>query len=118
MNCTQRADRESDIERYFVRRVKSQGGRTLKFSSPSSAAVPDRILLLPGGRVLFIEFKAPGQKPRPLQQVVFRQFAGLGSPVTILDSREAVDRYLEEVIPDGVCASSVSGRRHKKAGDH
>lgn len=116
MNCSQHTDKEADIERYFVRCVKTRGGRTLKFSSPSSAGVPDRILLLPGGRVLFVEFKAPGQKPRPLQQVVFRQFAGLGSPVTILDSREAVDRYLEEVIPDGFCTPPLPGRSHQKAG--
>lgn len=117
MNCSQHADREVDIEQYFVRCVKKTGGRTLKFSSPSSAGVPDRILLLPGGKVRFVEFKAPGQKPRPLQQVVFRQFAGLGSSVTILDSREAVDRYLEEVIPRAFLATCLSGRGRKKAGD-
>lgn len=85
---------EKDIERYLVKRVKALGGLCLKWVSPGHAGVPDRIVLLPMGRVAFLEIKAPGKKPTALQLYVLGQLAGLGCEVGWVDSKEAVDAFL------------------------
>lgn len=59
--------REKTIEAKLVKNVRSMGGLALKFSSPGFDGVPDRLLLLPGGRIAFVELKAPGKMLRPLQ---------------------------------------------------
>ena len=58
---------ERDIEARFRKAVKDAGGLALKFISPGYAGVPDRIVLMPGGMMCFVELKAPGEKMRPLQ---------------------------------------------------
>lgn len=57
--------REKTIERKFVAAVKAAGGLALKFTSPGFDGMPDRSVLLPGGKMAFVEVKAPGEKPRP-----------------------------------------------------
>ena len=55
--------KESKIERYFIKECKKKGWLPLKFVSPSMSGLPDRMVLLPGGRVSFVELKAEGEKP-------------------------------------------------------
>ena len=59
---------ERAIEQHFVAETKKRGGLALKFVSPGMDGVPDRIVLMPGGKMAFVELKAPGKAPRPLQQ--------------------------------------------------
>lgn len=89
--------READVERYFVRKVREAGGLPLKFAPPGWAGAPDRIVLLPGGRVVFVELKAPGKKMRPLQVKRAETLEGLGFQVYCLDSKEAVTAFVSEV---------------------
>ncbi len=84
---------ERDIERRFTNLGKRRGIPTPKFSSPGNSGVPDRIVLFPDGTVEFVELKAPGKKPRPLQEIVFRQFAAHGHEVKIIDSLEKAEAY-------------------------
>ena len=93
---------EKDIERYFKAQLEKRGAIVWKFVSPGQAGVPDRIVLLPGGRVVFAEMKAPGKRPRPLQRAVFERMRRAGHPVYVIDSREAVKAFMEEVMPDEV----------------
>ena len=86
---------ESQIERYFCREIKKLGGRTLKLTPPGMAGMPDRLVLLPGGRVVFVELKAPGEKPRPLQRKRARELWGLGFGVVFIDSYQGVDTFIE-----------------------
>ena len=60
--------RESKIEGYLRTEIKKLGGVALKFTSPGRRGVPDRIVIMPGGRVYFVELKAPKGKLRPAQQ--------------------------------------------------
>jgi hypothetical protein len=101
--------KERDVERYFKAQLEKRGALVFKFVSPGQAGVPDRVVLLPGGRVVFAEMKAPGEKPRPLQRAVFARMARAGHPVYIIDSREAVKKFMEEVTPDAIQSASVSG---------
>ena len=87
--------KESDIEKYTRRRVAEAGGRMLKFVSPGLRGVPDDIVVWPGGEVHFLEFKRPGEKPKPEQENLFRELAGLGANVTVVDSIQSSDTYVQ-----------------------
>ena len=86
-----------DIERRLVMETLRRGGVALKFVSPGCAGVPDRIVMMPGGKMGFAELKAPGETERPLQEWVQDQIRRLGFTVySTVDGPEAVDRVLED----------------------
>ncbi|WMT12556.1 VRR-NUC domain-containing protein [Serratia fonticola] len=80
--------RESTIENNLVKKVKAAGGTAYKFTSPGRKAVPDRLVLLPGGRVVFVECKAPGELPRADQVREHNRLRALGFKVVVLDSKD------------------------------
>ncbi len=88
--------KEKSLERMLVRAVKQSGGVALKFVSPGTAGVPDRLVLLPGGRIRFVEMKAPGEKPTALQRLRHAQLRDLGFRVAVADSAESVRAFAEE----------------------
>lgn len=87
--------KEKSIEQELVRAVRSTGGSCPKLVSPGTAGMPDRLVLMPGGRMAFAETKAPGKKPRPLQRRRHRQLEGLGFRVFVVDSPEKVREVME-----------------------
>ena len=103
---------EREVEHFFKKQLEKRGAIVWKFVSPGQAGVPDRVVLLPGGRVVFAEMKAPGRKPRPLQMAVFSRMAGAGHRVFVIDSKEAVQEFIKEVMPDEVHSTSVPARGH------
>ena len=82
---------ESNIEDFFVKECKKLGWLPLKFVSPSMTGLPDRIVLVPGGVVFFVELKAPGKKPRKRQTVVHNMLRRLGFAVFIADTKSAAE---------------------------
>ena len=88
---------EKQIERKLVRMTSQMGGMALKFVSPGCDGVPDRLVLLPGGKVGFVEVKAPGKKPRPLQVRRIGQIRGLGFPVFVVDGKEQITEVLQKI---------------------
>lgn len=82
--------REQMIEKKFTDAVKKMGGLAPKFVSPGLDGVPDRLVLLPMGRMAFVEFKAPGKKMRPLQIRRKKQLESLGFSVYCVDSVEQI----------------------------
>ncbi len=80
--------RESTVENNLVKKVKAAGGIAYKFTSPGRKAVPDRLVLLPGGRVVFVECKAPGELPRADQVREHNRLRALGFKVVVLDSKD------------------------------
>ena len=93
--------REKIIEEKFTKAVKQKGGVCWKFTSPGTAGVPDRIVLMPKGHIAFVEVKAPNQKPRPLQLSRHRLLRRLGFQVYVLDALEDIDKIILEVKNDG-----------------
>ncbi|MCR4691290.1 MAG: VRR-NUC domain-containing protein [Lachnospiraceae bacterium] len=89
--------REKEIERQFARSVKKRGGIALKFVSPGFDGMPDRLVLFPEGRVGFVEVKAPGKKPRPLQISRHRLLRKMGFQVYVLDAREQIEVIIDEI---------------------
>ena len=89
--------REKIIEQKLVTAVKKHGGICPKFVSPGFDGMPDRLVLLPHGRFAFVEVKAPGEKPRPLQLARHRLLERLGFKVYILDSEEQIGGIIDAV---------------------
>jgi hypothetical protein len=88
---------EKELERKLAVAVKRAGGLALKFVSPGYAGVPDRLVLLPGGVAIFVEVKAPGMKPRPLQMRRHRVLRRPGFKVYMLDDVSQIGAVLEGV---------------------
>ena len=86
--------REKSIEADLKKAVKSMGGICAKWVSPGIDGVPDRIILFPGGRIGFVELKAPGKKMRPLQKKRKRQLESLGFLVFCIDRKEQIEEVL------------------------
>lgn len=89
--------REREIEKKLVEESAARGGWALKLVSPGAAGVPDRLVLLPGGRFRFAEIKAPGERPRALQRVVFRRMGEMGFPVSVIDRPDKIQAFLDEL---------------------
>lgn len=86
---------EKEIENYLVRKIKNKKGVAYKFTSPGNSGVPDRLCLLPNGKIFFVELKSTGKKPGALQVNQIRKITNLGQRVYVLDSKEKVDEVLE-----------------------
>jgi hypothetical protein len=80
---------EGDVERALVKRVEKElGGICEKFTSPGRRSVPDRIVSLPGGRIIFVELKAPGKTPSRLQLRDHERRRAMGFDVRVIDNLE------------------------------
>ena len=89
--------REKIVEEHLVKAVRLMGGRALKLVSPGFDGVPDRLLLLPNGRMAFAELKAPGKQLRPLQKRRKRQLETLGFRVYVIDNTDQIGGVLSEL---------------------
>lgn len=89
--------REKEIEAALRKAAKKRNGMAFKFVSPGLSGVPDRLVLLPMGRIGFIELKAPGKKMRKLQEKRKSQLEALGFLVFCLDSKEEVEVVLDAI---------------------
>ena len=89
--------REKTIEQKFVAAVKAVGGLALKFTSPGFDGVPDRLALLPGGKMVFVVVKVAGEKPRPLQLARHRLLRRLGFRVYVLDDESQIGGIVDEI---------------------
>lgn len=89
--------REKTIEQKFREAVKAVGGVAVKFTSPGWDGMPDRLALLPGGRMAFVEVKTPGKKPRPLQAARHRMLRRLGFKVYVLDNEGQIGGIIDEI---------------------
>ena len=89
--------REKQIEQRLVQAVKDMGGIAPKWVSPGMDGMPDRIILLPGGRIAFVEMKAPGGKLRPLQAARIERLRALGFRVYVIDDIDQIGGVLDEI---------------------
>lgn len=89
--------REKTVEQKLVMAVKKMGGVCPKWVSPGFDGMPDRIVLLPGAKIGFVEVKAPGKKPGPLQASRHGLLRRLGFRVYVLDEPEQIGGILDEI---------------------
>ena len=88
---------EHMIEQHLVDEVKRQGGWAPKFVAPGTNGMPDRIVLMPGGHIGFVELKAPGEKPRPLQLYRHQQLRDLGFQVFVMDDFDQAQMIIDAI---------------------
>lgn len=90
--------REKTVESKFTSAVKAKGGLAVKFTSPGFNGMPDRLVMFPGGRIAFVEVKAPGETPRPLQRSRLKLLRRLGFKAFVLENTSDIPKIIEEVM--------------------
>lgn len=91
---------EKEIEKQLVSALKSVGCHALKFIPLHLVGMPDRLILIPGGRVAWVELKSPGKTPRPIQVYRIDKLTQMGFKVFVVDGEEGINKvltYVEEV---------------------
>ena len=89
--------KESEIESRLRDGVKNLGGRAYKFVSPGNDGVPDRLVVMPGRRPIFVELKTECGRLSPLQKVQIDRLYKLGQDVRILYGMDAVERFMQQI---------------------
>jgi hypothetical protein len=84
---------ESHLETWFRVSVRRAGGHTFKLA-PTEAGVPDRLVVLPGGRLYLVELKREGGSVSPIQSVWHHKIRRLGGRVIVLAGRSEAARWL------------------------
>lgn len=105
---------ERDIEKKLVKSVRLLGGRAYKWVSPGNSGVPDRIVILPGGRVIFVELKTDTGSLTPLQKRQIEVLESVGADVMVVKGEDGLHGFID------YCNCIISGdifQDHKKGGD-
>jgi hypothetical protein len=89
--------RERDVERALVDRVTTSGGLCIKLTASGVRGWPDRMVLMPGGRIWFVELKAPGETARGQQVLRHLEITALGFPVVVLDTVNKVKGFVDAI---------------------
>lgn len=84
---------ERDVERALVRRVEALGGTCEKFTSPGRRSVPDRLITMPDGTIIFVELKAPSKKPTDLQKRDHARRRAMGCDVRVIDNKDDANAF-------------------------
>ena len=112
--------RESVIERGFVTAVKKAGGAAYKLTSQTANGLPDRLVLFPGAKAMFVELKAPGKMLRPLQVKRRHQLNALGFPVVCIDRPDQIEPCIQAFTswqPGQVFEDGIAGDNTVRSGD-
>lgn len=97
-NITHHAEvSEKSIERYLVEQAKQNGLLCLKYSNPNMVGYPDRLLVLPGGNVIWVELKSKGRKPTKIQQMRIAELSGMGHTVRVIDNKADIDELIKTI---------------------
>lgn len=88
---------EKVIERYLVERAKSVGLPCLKYANANMTGYPDRLLVLRGGKIVWVELKSRGRKPSKLQQRRHAELEAIGHTVLVIDSKGGVDELINRI---------------------
>ena len=88
---------EKILERKLGEKVEAAGGWSLKLWPVSVAGLPDRMVLLPGGRIRFVEMKSEGKKPTAIQLMIHARFYKLGFQVTIISNEQQLNAFIHAI---------------------
>lgn len=87
-------DSEKAIERLLVKLINQKGGLCIKLLTNQFIGLPDRLCLLPGGLLAFVELKTTGQKPKPIQIYVHNRLRSLGFRVEVIDTLQGIEDFV------------------------
>lgn len=88
---------EKVTERKLNTEVKARGGWSLKLVPTFVSGLPDRMVLMPGGKIIFVEVKSEGRKPTMRQELVHKQLRALGFAVHVIDKAKQIEEVLDEI---------------------
>ena len=88
---------EKEIEKKLVEGIRRLGGRAYKWVSPGSNGVPDRIIVMPGGRILFVELKTSTGVVSKLQKRQIRMLSQMGCDVRVVFGMDGVQDLLDRL---------------------
>lgn len=91
-------DSEKDVERRLVELVKINNGMCIKLLCDQLTGLPDRMCLFPGHKIIFVELKTTGQKPRRIQVYVHNKLRALGFRVEVIDTIKGVEDFISNII--------------------
>ena len=91
--------RESQIEKRLEKMVRDRGGLCYKFTSPNNPGVPDRIVITPAGRIVFVELKTEIGKLQHIQEWQTERMKKCGADVRVIKGLDAAKAFVEEVMP-------------------
>ena len=100
--------RERDIEKWMREKIEQLGGVFMKWVSPGNDGVPDRIAVLPGGAVYFIELKRDGEVPTELQKWQIRRLKKLGCYAAVVTGMREARQFIKEVTDRAVQTAQLS----------
>ena len=89
--------KEKDIENYLRTQVKKLGGIAYKFISPGNVGVPDRIIIMPNGKIYFVELKTDKGKLTELQNRQINMIKSLGQEVVVVYGKSGADEFIERL---------------------
>ncbi|MBG9209441.1 VRR-NUC domain-containing protein [Mammaliicoccus sciuri] len=89
---------EKSIENHLKTNIERLNGFCLKWVAPGTKGVPDRIILMPNGKTYFVELKTKKGRTSPTQKYIHKKFKEIDHHVYIINSKQAVDKFIEEVI--------------------
>lgn len=90
-------EREKQLEKYLRLRIEERGGACLKFVSPGQDGVPDRIIILPGSRVYFVELKTQTGKLSRIQKYQLKKLVDLGQCCCVVYGKSGVNDFLKDI---------------------
>lgn len=89
---------EKEVEKYLIRQVEKIGGKCLKIPATYEEGIPDRLVIIPYGRIVFVEMKRPkGGKLSDVQRYQHKKLRALGCEVYVLKNNKEVDEFINEV---------------------
>lgn len=86
---------EKFLEKKLSEEIKRIGGMSIKLLSSCLTGLPDRLCLLPKGRLFFIEMKTTGKKPTKIQTIIHGKLEALGFPVLVIDTSEKIKTFIQ-----------------------
>ncbi|MCM1517520.1 MAG: VRR-NUC domain-containing protein [Pseudoflavonifractor sp.] len=89
---------EKSIERYLVEKAKEHGLPCLKYSNPGMVGYPDRLLVLPSAKVIWVELKSRGRKPDKRQLIRHAELSRMGHVVRVIDNKADIDGLLDSIV--------------------
>ena len=88
---------EKVIERKLVELVKINNGMCIKLLCDQLIGLPDRLCLFPGHKIVFVELKTTGRKPKRIQTFMHNKLRALGFRVEVIDTIEGVKNLIKEI---------------------
>ncbi len=89
--------REREVESYLIKRVGMLGYKCIKFIPDQVNGMPDRMILLPGSRVLWVELKTKGGALSEIQKLRHRELREQGHEVVVVWNKEQVDELVQSL---------------------